>query len=165
MSNKKRDQLVKALDQFDLDIGILNFVERDALSTNHSPVTIHQTDRTPVVVDPDIGGDGSPRESCSTRFATVDICGLTRTGRDGSVRWKLSDYQCGPISQETAYEQPHGFVATAMTSSPVLVTARQRLLDNDVEFDVFTWQTDGMPAERIQFSWRYWVTSTVQVVE
>ncbi|MEO0817169.1 MAG: hypothetical protein AAFX86_07650 [Pseudomonadota bacterium] len=165
MTSKKREQLIKALDQVGANLGVLNLVERDAMSQNLYQVTVHETDRTPVVVDPELGGDGAPRESCFTSQSTLDICGMSKTVSSGKIQWRLSSYLCGPRPTVPSYQLPHSFVATPMSAEPVIVTARQRLLDADVEFDVFSWNPDGTPAPNVQFSWRYWVNLIVPIVE
>lgn len=146
-------ELSRLLDRFGLHLPDLRFIERDALS-KAQPATIHTTDRTPVIFDPDHGTPVSPRESCK-EAGTMDIGGKSTTGADGRFRWKLTAFICeGPF---TLTEEPVAFVATPRAVAPVLMTTNTVAAGNDLEIDVFSWTTEGTPAPFTRFSWRCWL--------
>ena len=98
------------------------------------------------------GGTGGRRE-CS-KFDAIDIAGPSRTGDDGKMTWRLTDFIC-PGGQPII-EPPASFVATPISQSPVYLTTTIDFLDppRDLVVEVFTWGSDGSSAPRIPFSWR-----------
>lgn len=143
-----------ALQGFGLDLPVLKFIERDALS-NVQGAQVHITDRTPVIFDPTTsdGSGGGPREFC---FAGpgMDIGGKAVTGSDGRMQWKLTNYICenGPL----AVDEPVSFVATPRAASAVMMTSTTVSTGSDLVIDVFSWNPDGSPAPGTRFSWRCW---------
>lgn len=151
--DKNVAELQRALAKLDLHLPELNFIERDALS-NVEGTQFHVTDRTPVIFDPDVSsGSGGPREFC---FAgqSMDIGGKAATGADGKMRWKLSNYICD--LGQIIIEEPIAFVATARSTTPVVMTTNTISVGNDLEIDVFSWDQSGNPSPGKRYSWRCW---------
>ncbi len=147
-------EMRKALGNFGLDLGQLNFIERDALS-NVEGTRFHITDRTPILVPDDSPshGGGGPREFCFSGQA-MDIGGKSITGSDGKMRWILTNYICEDALR--VIEEPVAFVATPRATGPVMMTSNTVSTGNDLVIDVFSWNADGTPAANIRFSWRCW---------
>jgi hypothetical protein len=164
-NEKDRDALRDALGRFNIEADRIHLIERNALSTSHQNVIIHETDRTPVIFDPDLGGDAGPRERCETRPYSMDIGGVASTDRDGRFRWKLSDFICNDPDTSGHYSEPISFVATAMRSTPITMTTRVRNVGDDVEIDVFSWDATGDPAPSVRFGWRLWIVGGGPIVQ
>ncbi len=98
------------------------------------------------------GGAGRGRE-CS-EFDAIDIAGPSRTGDDGKMIWRLTDFIC-PGGQPIV-EPPASFVATPISRSPVFLTTTIEFPEppRDLVVEVFTWGPGGSSAPRIPFSWR-----------
>ncbi len=142
----------KALFDLGLDLPGLSFVQRDSLSLGQS-VRVHEVDRTPVVVDPDIGASDGIREQCFVSHG-LDVGGKASTGDAGQLTWKLSKFICEtspPNISELA-----SFVATAQSDSPIVLTTRTVSTGNDLVIEVFSWDMNGNPAPNVQFAWRCW---------
>jgi hypothetical protein len=153
------EELMKALQAFDLPLLDLNFVVRDALS-NTTRTQIHITDRTPVILDPDIGGGDSNREFCNVGDG-IDIGGKSSTGNDGKTHWKLSNFICE--SSAITVDEPVAFVATARADRPIVMTSETVAVGNDLEIDVYSWDINGNPAPGTRFSWRCWAHNPIVV--
>ena len=146
-------EIARLLDRFGLHIPDLRFLDRDAIS-KAAPATIHTTDRTPVIFDPEHGTPSGPREIC-TEAATMDIGGKATTGGDGRFLWKLSAYVCE--KPFILSDEPVAFVATPRAAAPVLVTTTTLATGNDLQVEVFSWTAAGAPAPFTRFSWRCWL--------
>jgi hypothetical protein len=160
---EKFNKLSRALGRFNVDLDQVRFIERDALSTAHLGVVVHMTDKTPVVVAPELGGATGYRERCEIRNNSIDIGGVARTGNNGRLLWKMSNFICETDGSFSDYIDPVSFVATARSKTPVLVTTVVRRVDSDVEIDVYSWMLSGEPAPSIRFNWRCWVEGGVDV--
>ena len=156
---KNFETLTKALQAFGIPLPEINFVVRDALS-NTTRIQIHETDRTPVVFDPDIGGGDGIREICSFSNG-IDTGGKSVTGSDGKTRWRLSHFICE--SGAIKVEEPVAFVATARADRPVIMTSETVSVGNDLEIDIYSWDINGNPAPGTRFSWRCWAHSPAVV--
>jgi hypothetical protein len=157
MTAKASKETLEALRKLFLDLGLhfpgLNFVERDALYKIEG-ATVHETDRTPVIFDPDLGGSTEVPARCFASDA-LDLAGQAVTDSAGRLTWKLSNFVCKP--DRGNYLTPEAFVATAITSSPIFLTTRTLSAGSDLVVDIFSWDTNGAPAPNVRFAWRCWV--------
>jgi len=153
------EALKRGLSGFGLDLPDLNFVQQDALYTD-DVATIHEVDRTPVILDPALGGRGAAPVRCF-RSRAFDMGGRANTDSVGRLVWKLSDFVCNPGG--TFYSQPVSFVATAVSSSAQFLTTRMQSTGNDLIIDVFSWDTNGAPAPRVAFAWHCKVQAQIIV--
>lgn len=159
--NKRVDDLRKALANLDLHLPELKFIEKDAIS-NVEATQFHNTDRTPVIFDPDVSdGSGGPREFCFSGQA-MDIGGKAVTGSDGKMRWKLTNYICE--DRLMVVDEPVAFVATARATVARMMTSNTVSTGKDLEIDVFSWDSDGNPAGGTSFSWRCWFNFPVIIL-
>ena len=160
----KKKSKIDAVRRAILDLGIdfpgLSFVERDSLSTSES-VSIHEVDRTPVFVDPELGAGDGIREKCFNSNG-LDVGGKSVTSDEGKFTWKLSNFICevGRLN----VSEPACFVATARSNSPVFLTSSTVSVGDDLVIDVFSWDTSGNAAPNVRFSWRCW-TDTPFIIE
>ena len=118
--SSKVDALRKALLNLGFNLPELSFIERNSLMAGQ-PVQIHEIDRTPILVDPDIGPGDGVREKCSNSTG-LDIGGKAVTDNAGRLLWKLSDFIC--VVGRISVSEPASFVATARSKSPVFLTSR-----------------------------------------
>ena len=160
--DKDLKNLVRALDRYNIDLDRIEFIERDALYKEHQSVVMHESDRTPVFVDPESAGDHGPRERCQIRQSSRDIGGVAKTNTEGHLLWRLSDYVCDTIG---GYEEPISFVATANRSTPVIMTCKVRSVGHDIQIDVWSWEVSGDPAPSVRFSWRCWAVGGGIIVD
>src|SRR5262245_23011234 len=91
-SKETIETLKKLLRDLGLDFPGFNFVERDALYRIQG-ATVHETDRTPVIFDPDLGSPGEVPVRCYPSEA-IDLGGQAVTDAAGRLTWKLSDFVC-----------------------------------------------------------------------
>lgn len=159
-TESKLKRLAKALADLGLKFPGLNFIQRDALSAGQS-VRIHEVDRTPVVVDPDIGtGDGIKERCFDSRG--LDVGGRDSTGSNGRTTWRLSDFIC--LAGRPRFSEPKSFVATAEASAAAIVmTTRTVSAGSDLVIDVFSWNIDGSPAPSVRFSFRCWTEDPIVI--
>lgn len=158
-SKTEKDALEKALAGLGFDLPEISFIRRDGLSAKQE-VSVHEVDLTPEFVDPGLGAGGNIRARCFGSHA-IDIGGRAVTDSAGRLTWKLSDFVCQ--SGGTDYSDPVSFVATALTNSAVLLTARTASTGGDLVVDVFSWDTNGAPAPKVRFFWRCWVQALTVV--
>jgi hypothetical protein len=98
-----------------------------------------------------IGTTGNATKACAdTQF--LDISGIARTGKDGTVKLMLSDFHC--VSSRRRFEWPAIVVATPRGRSPVFVTAQASPTSDrkDVIIKIATWDASGSPAP-YSFNW------------
>jgi hypothetical protein len=156
MSSKASKETIEALTKLFRDLGIdfpgLNFLERDAIYKIEG-ATVHETDRTPVIFDPDF----PPTEVPARCFASdaIDLGGQAVTDAAGRLTWKLSNFVCK--GDRANYLAPPAFVATAMSSAAIVLTTRTVSLGSDLVIDVFSWDASGAPAPNVRFAWRCWI--------
>jgi hypothetical protein len=88
----------------------------------------------------------------------LDVSGIARTDLNGTVRFRLTDFIC---IDGVALDTPINMVATPLGSQPIFLTLNHTLVmdpsnlfGRDVEFEVFTWDADGVAAPDITFDWR-----------
>lgn len=152
-STASRETLRKLLLDLGLDFPGLVFVERDCIYKSQS-ATVHEVDRTPVIFDPDLGGGGEVPVRCFDN-ESLDLGGHAVTDSAGRLTWKLSSFVCQ--ADRSSYVAPATFVTTAMSSSPIFLTTRTLSIGSDLVIDVFSWDTNGVPAPNVRFAWRCWV--------
>ena len=164
MGSKVSKKTLETLRKLFLDLGLnfpgLDFVERDAIYRVQN-ATVHETDRTPVIFDPDLGGGTETPARCFDSGA-IDLGGQAVTDSAGRLTWKLSNFVCR--ADRASIVKPETFVATAMSSSPIFLTTRTLSAGSDLVIDVFSWDTDGAPAPNVRFAWRCWVPREAIVV-
>lgn len=92
------------------------------------------------------------------RTELLDVSGIAVTGTNGMIRFRLTDFIC---IDGVALDTPINMVATPLGSQPVFLTLNHTLVmdpsnlfGRDVEFEVFTWDADGVAAPGIAFDWR-----------
>src|SRR5262245_55594950 len=159
MGSKVSQEKLEALQKILRDLGIhfppLKFIEDDALYKLETAI-VHEVDRTPVIVIDDGSGTGSgaPRTRCFDDGA-IDLGGQSTTDNTGRLTWKLSDYVCKENLQ--SYLAPASFVTTALSTSPIFLTARITSIGFDLVIDVFSWDANGAAAPNVRFAWRCWV--------
>ena len=141
-------QLGGLVPSFDL-VRLISLYDRDKVTLKTRSL------RTDVLVSDDFG-PGSPLDTaeCTPSFGAVDAAGQLRTGDDGTITWRLTDVMCPegtPI-----VEGPASFVATPITTSPIYLTTRIVFPNppEDLIVQVFTWDSTGMAAPKVAFSWR-----------
>ena len=102
-------------------------------------------------------------KSCVS-VGSIDICGNGQTDSEGKMKIRIEDFIClraaGPGDGGEQIEPPLYFVATPMTSKPVIVTFEisQRPVDVfdilGLDINVFTWEITGEPKPGVKFQWR-----------
>lgn len=153
------DVIRKALLGLGLELPDLTFVQRDSLYVVDQSVRIHEVDRTPVFLDPDLGPGDGVKAQCFVRRG-LDVGGRARTGDVGRLTWKLSDFVCD--GQSVA--EPASFVATAQSDSAVVLTTKTVSTGDDLVIEVFSWDINGNPAPNVRFAWRCW-TQTPPIID
>ena len=157
MTSKASKETLETLKKLFRDLGLdfpgLNFIERDCLYKIQT-ATVHEVDRTPVIFDPDLGGASEVPTRCFQSDA-IDLGGQAVTDSTGRLTWKLSDFVCK--GDRAGYQAPASFVTTALTSVPIVLTARILSSGGDLVVDVFSWDSNGAPAPNIRFAWRCWI--------
>ncbi len=165
MGSKASNKTLEALRKLFLDLGLnfpgLNFIERDAVYRVQS-ATVHETDRTPVIFDPDLGGGTGETPARCFESGAIDVGGQASTDNAGRFTWKLSSFVCK--SDRANFVKPETFVATAISGSPIFLTTRTVSATGDLVIDVFSWDTDGAPAPNVRFAWRCWVPTQAIVL-
>ena len=151
--SSKVDALRKALLNLGFNLPELRFIERESLSVGQ-PVRIHEIDRTPLLMDPDLGPGEGVRKKCFDSTG-LDVGGKAVTDNAGRLLWKLSDFVC--VVGRLSVSEPASFVATARSKSPVFLTSRTISTGDDLVIDVFSWDTSGNPAPKVGFAWRCWI--------
>jgi hypothetical protein len=83
----------------------------------------------------------------------LDVYGLSTTGADGTVTFRLSTFVC-PTGAK--YLLPINVVATPLGAAPRYLTVRRSVVNNgaDLEIQVLTWNPNGTPAPNVVFDWR-----------
>ena len=159
MSPKVSKETLEALKKIFLELGLefpgFNFVERDALYKIQG-ATVHETDRTPVIFDPDFPPPPEVPARCFPSEA-IDLGGQAVTDGVGRLTWKLSNFVCK--NDRASYQAPPAFVATAISNAPIFLTTRTVSIVGDLAIDVFSWDANGAPAPNVRFAWRCWVPS------
>jgi hypothetical protein len=101
-----------------------------------------------------------PQPVC-TDSELLDTSGLSETGTDGKLVFRLRTFLCDRDSLG-AFEEPVNLVATPQGPKPHYVTMLHHLIKTvpaspyftDVEISAFTWNPDGSPAPNVWFFWR-----------
>jgi len=99
------------------------------------------------------------RTECEPTEA-IDIVGSSRTGGNGKMTWRLTDFIC--LIRQPIVEAPASFIATPISQSPVYLTTTIEFPEppanaagsRDLIVEVFSWDPGGSSAPRIPFSWR-----------
>ena len=93
----------------------------------------------------------SPNRCYRTRL--LDVGGFATTGGDGKSQFRLTEFICHTGER---FGQPINVVATPLSSEPCLLTLRHTLVNDgeDVEIQVWSWDTGGKPAPTVSFDWR-----------
>ncbi|MDY7105068.1 MAG: hypothetical protein S0880_28100 [Actinomycetota bacterium] len=110
--------------------------------------------------------------SCERAPDVLDLGGRDRTGADGRFVWRLSDRFCGPRSD---VRLPVSFVATPAypapardpfpplppDQGPVLLTSEVKVLPDDLEVTVTSWDLGGDRAAGIPFCYRALIVRSI----
>jgi hypothetical protein len=100
-----------------------------------------------------------PQPIC-TDDRLLDSSGLSSTGANGTLVFRLRNYLCSRdgIAQ---FNEPVNVVATPQGQQPRYVTIAHQLIKDpalpyftDVEITASTWNPDGTPAANVWFYWR-----------
>ena len=163
MTSKTSKETLETLKTLFRDLGIdfpgLNFVERDCVYKAQD-ATVHETDRTPVIFDPGLGGGTGEIPARCFGSGSLDLGGQAVTDNAGRFTWKLSNFVCK--GDRSSYLAPTSFVTTAMSGVPVFLTTVTLSIGSDLVIDVFSWTPSGVSAPNIRFAWRCWVpTQTI----
>jgi hypothetical protein len=83
----------------------------------------------------------------------LDVSGLTTTGTDGTITFRLRSFLCHTGED---FAQPINVVVTPISRTPCFATVRAVLVDSadDVEIQLWSWNPDGSPAPRVTVNWR-----------
>jgi hypothetical protein len=83
----------------------------------------------------------------------VDVSGVASTGSDATRQLRLSDFTC---LTDLHFQHPINVVATPLSSTPCFVTLSHTLVNDgeDVEIQVWSWDSGGDPAPAVSFDWR-----------
>ena len=94
-----------------------------------------------------------PRPNQCYDARLLDVGGYATTGDDGRTQFRLTEFICHTGER---FGQPINVVATPLSSEPCLLTLRHTLVNNgeDVEIQVWSWDTGGKPAPTVSFDWR-----------
>ncbi len=92
-----------------------------------------------------------PNSCYGTRY--LDVAGFATTGSDGTRQFRLTDFLCHTGER---FGQPINVVATPLSDRPRFLTLRHTLVNDgeDVEIQVWSWDTGGTPAASVSFDWR-----------
>jgi hypothetical protein len=158
MNSKTSQETLETLKKLFRDLGIdfpgLNFVERDCVYKVQD-ATVHETDRTPVIFDPDLGGGTGEIPTRCFPSGSLDLGGQAVTDNTGRFTWKLSNFVCA--ADRSSYLAPTSFVATAMSLTPAFLTSVTLSIGADLIVDVLSWTPSGVSAPNVRFAWRCWV--------
>ncbi len=100
-----------------------------------------------------------PQPIC-TDDRLLDSSGLSLTGTNGTLTFRLRNFLCGRdgIAQ---FNEPVNVVATVQGQKPHYVTIAHQLIKDptlsaftDVEITASTWNPNGSPAGNVEFYWR-----------
>jgi hypothetical protein len=94
--------------------------------------------------------------------ALVDTSGVTETGADGIVVFRLRNFLCDRIfGANVSFEEPINVLATPQGAIPNYVTMTHGLIKDpnlpfftDVEITAFSWSPGGAAAPNVRFYWR-----------
>jgi hypothetical protein len=123
---------------------------------SHTYLAIHQSDNDAWVTKRRII---FPQPIC-TDSRLLDSSGLSATGTDGKLVFRLRNFLCSRdgIAQ---FDEPVNVVATPQGPNPHYVTIAHQLIKDptlpfftDVEITASTWNPNGTPAPNIPFYWR-----------
>jgi len=148
---QSKDLLTKAgLEAFQPPLRLIQ--ELSIWATDKPSVKIRKL--RPEEVISEFGGGSTVRRAQCDPTEAIDIAGQSRTGDNGKMTWRLTDFIC-PGGQPIV-EPPASFVATPISQSPVYLTTTIEFPDppRDLVVEVFTWAPGGSSAPRISFSWR-----------
>jgi hypothetical protein len=100
-----------------------------------------------------------PQPTC-TDAALLDTSGVSETGDDGTLVFRLRNYLCGRDSI-ASFVEPVNLVATPQSTSPCYVTMTHELITTppatwftDVEITASSWSPNGKAAPNVRFYWR-----------
>ena len=100
-----------------------------------------------------------PGKSCAS-YTLIDVTGASSTGADGTAVLTVSAFTCA----SNPLAEPSNVVATPRTTSPVFLTMTHSLTaTNDLQINVFTWDTNGKPAPDVGFDWRCRAVSVIVI--
>jgi len=145
-----------------LNLNHLNFIEKDAIYKTQSDTSLHETDRTPIIVE-NLDSDVGRRESCQHRLWSTDLGGVAQTNREGRSSWKLTNYICA--SEIRGLSDPVSFVATAISAQPATMTYEVESVGEDIELTVYSWDVNGDPAPSTRYSWRLWAPGGGPIID
>jgi hypothetical protein len=92
----------------------------------------------------------------------LDIGGLSVTGSNGQLVFRLSRFDCQIRHGFNQYEEPVILLATPQGTSPFLMTMNHKLIKddpallwyNDLEITASSWNPTGKAAANVPFYWR-----------
>jgi hypothetical protein len=103
----------------------------------------------------------------STDSALLDTSGLSVTGGNGEIVFRLNNLVDFQRHAFNTYNEPVNLVATAHGTTPFFMTMNHRFLhddifhvNGDVEITACSWNPDGTPAANVHFYWRCRVPTT-----
>jgi hypothetical protein len=102
----------------------------------------------------------------------LDSSGLSTTGTDGKLVFRLRNFLCSRdgIAQ---FDEPVNVVATPQGQQPRYITIAHQLIRDpdpnlafftDVEITAATWNPDGTPAANVPFYWRCRVVADIIIL-
>jgi hypothetical protein len=99
-----------------------------------------------------------PRSCVASEF--LDVSASATTGSTGSVTLLINDYICrGDVGR--VYSEPVNIVATPVSTTPFYVTVTHSLVTTppstfvqNVQINIFAWDTKGAPAPNVTVYWR-----------
>jgi hypothetical protein len=100
----------------------------------------------------------------------LDVSGIATTGSTGSVTFLLNDFIC-PNDVGRIYSEPVNIVATPASTTPFYVTATHSLVTTppstfvqNVQINIFAWDSKGAPAPNVVVNWRCRVPDFVLIL-
>jgi len=135
---------------------------------SHTYLALHQSDNDAWVTKRRII---FPLPIC-TDSRLLDSSGLSATGTDGKLVFRLRNFLCGRdgIAQ---FDEPVNVLATPQGQQPRSVTIAHQLIRDpnpnlafftDVELTASTWNPDGTPAPNVPFYWRCRVVADIIIL-
>lgn len=100
----------------------------------------------------------------------LDVSGFSSMPDSGHLTLLVTGFLC---SKETAriYNEPVNIVATAVSASPVFLTATHTLITSptlnvvtDVQIDIYAWDNTGAPVGNVPVNWRCRVPTELLII-
>jgi hypothetical protein len=99
----------------------------------------------------------------------LDVSSASTTGSTGNVTLLINDFLC-PSDVGRGYGEPVNIVATPASTSPFYVTVTHSLIaaappnPQNVQINIFAWDTKGAPAPNVVVNWRCRVPTYVIIL-